>query len=104
MAYLCPANTDNITVIITKTIKIPLVNINTIGAVVNKSFKASTPVLNTVNAIITKTVVEPGMAYNGIFTSIMSKAAFMPIMTPIASSATRPLTGQFWPRNIIVRS
>ena len=104
MAYLCPANTDNITVIITKTIKTPSVNINTIGAVVNKSLKASTPVLNTLGAIITKTVTEPGMAYNGIFTPIMSKAAFMPIMEPVVSSTTRPASGQFWPRNIIVRS
>ncbi|MCI4437876.1 MAG: hypothetical protein JHC33_13800 [Ignisphaera sp.] len=100
MAYICSAGTNLITAIDIKLPIMPFLNVAQIGVIVNKNIFTQSNINNTV-ALMTKTVTEPGITTAPPFAS---KTIFNPIMTPGISSITRPLTGQFWPRNITTRN
>ena len=104
MAYLCPTSIDNISAIDSKIIITPVARLNSNPAILNKTILTPSPRINNIIALFTRTVREPAGVYNLPGSSSSSKTVFMPIMPAVASSSNRPLTGQFWPRNIIIRS
>ena len=99
MAYLCPTSLNSIIAVDNKIINTPTLVLNYNTGVQNKIIKASSPGASIIDAIITKTITEPCTPYGLPITGIVKSVSesFMQIAT------SRPLTGQFWPRNVIIR-